>query len=389
MSRPTSYEKLIFTTAVAACLISAGAWWNTRALRRNLESYTVPDAVERDVRSILASVESDAPAAPLDAAKVKDLSERLAAQVNALKLPQRQLLATELERASWGLEVRDLINERRNVTASGILARRLVANRLHANVPTGAPHQLGQQIEQLQDGLRQQAEVFIRAAMATDYERLKRTWKALLASPANVAGASEEPASSLSDATLILEGWNDDPKFANLRKAFDQCMKNQETVDTVVSRLRAQCAEPKRGATKERLEQIGRQGQELDGLLALVGDDFPQLKAEVRNRAQRLLDEQTKILQNARNSYQTWALDQIAAFHKAWDGGKKSAESVITFLLPIDESFLERPVAQAYQESFQGGWRELEKTRLQIAKASVTVAKVKPEDLIAKGDKRE
>ncbi len=351
----------------------------------------MPDAVERDVRSMLATIENEAPAAPLDAAKVKDLSERLTANANALKLPQRQLLAAEFERASWGLEVRDLINEKQNVTSSGILARRLVANRLLANVPAGAPGPLVQQLEQLQEGLRKQAEDFVNTAMATDNERLNKIQNALFASTANVAGASEEPASSLSDATLLLEGWNDDPKFANLRKAFDQFMKSQETVDSVVARLRAQSAEPKRGATKERLEQIGRQGQELDGLLALVGDGFPRLKVEVKDRAQHLLDEQTAILRETRNAYQTWALSQIAGFHKSWDGGNKTADCVITYLLPIDESFLERPVAQLYQESFQNGWHapELKNTRLKIAEASVTVAKMKPEDLITKGDKHE
>ena len=388
MSTPSAYEKFILVAAVAACLISAAAWWNTQALRQNLESYTVPDAVERDVRSMLGTIENETPAA-LDAGKVKDLSDRLAVHANALKLPQRQLLAAEFERASWGLEVRDLINEKQNVAASGILARRLVANRLHANVPGGAPRQLVHQIEQLQDGLRTQAADFISAAVATDGERLVRVQSALLGSTTNVAGASEEPAMSLSDAALILEGWNDDPKFATLRKVFDHFMKLQETADTITGRLRAQNAEPKRSATKDRLEQVGRQGQELDGLLVLVGDDFPRLKAEVKDRAHRLLDEQTKILQTTRNAYQTWALSQIAGFHKEWDSGKKTAESVITFLLPIDESFLERPVAQLYQDSFQGGWRELEKTRLQIAEASVTAVKVKPEDLIAKGDKHE
>jgi len=354
-----------------------------------LESYTVPDTAERDVRSILATIENEAPGTPLGAAKVKDLSERLAAQVNALKLPQRQLLAAEFERASWGLEVRDLINDKQNVTASGILARRFVANRLHANIPAGAPRQLVQQIEQLQDGLRKQAADFISGAVDLDNKRLRRVQDALLDSNASVAGASDEPAASLSEAALVLEGWNDDPKFVTLKKAFGQFIKHQETVDTVAARLGGQNSETKTGATKERLEQIGRQGQELDGLLVLVGDDFPRLKVEVKDRAQRMLDEQKKILQGIRNDYQAWALDQIAKFRKSWDGGEKSAKSMITFLLPVDESFLERPVAQAYQDTFQEGWRALEKERLEIAKASVTVVKVKPEDLISKGKKHE
>jgi len=59
------------------------------------------------------------------------------------------------------------------------------------------------------------------------------------------------------------------------------------------------------------------------------------------------------------------------------------ADLLIINLLPIDETYLERPVARFYNEAYENVWEALEADpmRLQVAKATQSIQKRKPEDL--------
>ena len=92
--------------------------------------------------------------------------------MNALTPPQRQLLAQEAERASWALEVRNLALENNDVSTSGLLARRVVASRLKAEVPTNAPAHLLRRVEEEQATMAQQAKKAISDMVAEEQKRL-------------------------------------------------------------------------------------------------------------------------------------------------------------------------------------------------------------------------
>ena len=71
-----------------------------------------------------------------------------------------------------------------------------------------------------------------------------------------------------------------------------------------------------------------------------------------------------------------------------WKGQAEMAKAlvkdlIVVRLLVIDESLLERPVANLYSEAFENCWKYLEGTdyRVAVASESATVQKLHPEDL--------
>lgn len=390
LQRPT------FIAALCACVVSITAWINTRTVlnefRMGFAAYVVPKDLVQTAGEIRETAEDPKHGAAFDVAALKALRDRLDACETALTLPQRQMLARELERASWALEVRNIVLDGKDQSVPGLLARRLVGDRLHSEAPANAPGSLKQELEDLRSSGQEQAEMFIAAAANTERARLLALSQQLFGEPTKPKPEIAKPSDTLGDAEVLVEGWGDDPKLANARRKLEQVVRLHEALDAIGSWQKRRDEAVKLAGVSERLTALAVLAQELDVLRdewrGVTDAEFSKARSRIDEWAKNLAADQKAANDQARRAYQEYALEQLDLFAKAWNSGKKSVGSVTTYLLPIDENFLERPVAQIFQDDIQLAWGELKGDRFEIAKGSVTAVKKTPEDILAeKGTK--
>lgn len=204
---------------------------------------------------------------------------------------------------------------------------------------------------------------------STDLEELQVSYELLRQYNGNQEGASTETLLNQLREQILLQ--KSEQQAASFRERW-----------TAVQALKADYPSLYRQALDSLLTEVAtaRVALALEGMTQPALDElFDQLQTTIVQWQTQVAQEEAADRAQAVREYQRWALNQIRAFERVYEGANERAseqarigqtwtdteyeqvrDAMVSHLLPINLSLLELPVQERYQREFQRGWKRLD-----------------------------